>query len=59
MKLTVGNISSIPLSFMNNVNIAESLQAIRFQSKEKLKHAAVVQRTDGKATVNTTYLYPA
>jgi hypothetical protein len=55
MKLTEGNINSIPLSFMNNVNTAGSLQAIKFQSKEKLKRAAGLQRTGGKETVNTTY----
>jgi hypothetical protein len=54
MKLTVGNINSNLPSFMNNVNIPESLQAIKFQRKEKLKKAAVLQRTDGTETVNTT-----
>lgn len=54
-RLTEGNINSIPLSFMNTVNTAESLRDIKFQSKENLKQAAAPQRTDGKETVNITH----
>jgi len=39
---TARNINSNRLSVMNDVNISESLEAIKFPSKEKLKHAAVL-----------------